>query len=108
MWLACELFYSMINVICCSPIRSMMTVGLRRLFNDEEQHSLWSALVDVPAGWRVVCGEAGSAECLDYAERKRVQPRLPVRPEEVVDKLLHHCIREAFGRNDPVVKQRPD
>jgi uncharacterized protein YbdZ (MbtH family) len=24
------------------------------LVNDEEQHSLWPAFADVPAGWRVV------------------------------------------------------
>jgi uncharacterized protein YbdZ (MbtH family) len=36
------------------------------LVNDEEQHnSLWPAFADVPAGWRVVCGEAERAKCLD-------------------------------------------
>ena len=28
------------------------------LVNDEEQHSLWPTFSDVPAGWRVVYGEA--------------------------------------------------
>ena len=28
------------------------------LINDEEQHSLWPTIADVPAGWRVVFGEA--------------------------------------------------
>ena len=28
------------------------------LVNDEEQHSLWPSFADVPAGWRVVYGEA--------------------------------------------------
>jgi len=36
------------------------------LVNDEDQHSLWPAELDVPAGWRQVFGEAGRAECLDY------------------------------------------
>jgi MbtH protein len=27
------------------------------LVNDEEQHSLWPAFAEVPAGWRVVFGE---------------------------------------------------
>ena len=29
------------------------------LVNDEEQHSLWPTFADIPAGWRVVYGEAG-------------------------------------------------
>lgn len=29
------------------------------LVNDEEQHSLWPAFADVPAGWRVVFGPGG-------------------------------------------------
>jgi uncharacterized protein YbdZ (MbtH family) len=36
------------------------------LINDEEQHSLWPTFCDVPAGWRVVFGEADRAACLDY------------------------------------------
>ncbi|GCD93712.1 MbtH family protein [Embleya hyalina] len=39
------------------------------LVNDEEQHSLWPVFADVPEGWRVVFGEAGRAECLEYVER---------------------------------------
>ena len=39
------------------------------LVNDEEQHSLWPAFADVPAGWRVVYGEADRAACLDYIEQ---------------------------------------
>jgi len=38
------------------------------LVNDEGQHSLWPVLVDVPDGWRVVFGEAGRQECLDFIE----------------------------------------
>ncbi|MDT0616293.1 MbtH family protein [Streptomyces lancefieldiae] len=37
--------------------------------NDEEQHSLWPVFAEVPAGWRVVFGEAGRAECLEYVEQ---------------------------------------
>lgn len=36
--------------------------------NDEEQHSLWPVFAQVPAGWRVVFGEASRAECLEYVE----------------------------------------
>jgi uncharacterized protein YbdZ (MbtH family) len=38
------------------------------LVNDEEQHSLWPAFAEVPAGWRAVFGSAGRQECLDYVE----------------------------------------
>ncbi|KUM75159.1 MbtH family protein [Streptomyces sp. ISL-22] len=38
------------------------------LVNDEEQHSLWPTFAEVPAGWRVVFGEAGRQECLEYIE----------------------------------------
>lgn len=37
--------------------------------NDEDQHSLWPVFTEVPAGWRVVFGEASKAECLEYVER---------------------------------------
>ncbi|MCL6736834.1 MULTISPECIES: MbtH family protein [Streptomyces] len=39
------------------------------LVNDEEQHSLWPTFTQVPAGWRVVFGDAGRQDCLDYIER---------------------------------------
>lgn len=39
------------------------------LVNDEEQHSLWPVFADIPAGWRVVYGEATRAECLDYVDQ---------------------------------------
>jgi MbtH protein len=42
------------------------------LTNDEDQHSLWPALVAVPAGWRVVFGEdtrgTTRVRCLAYVE----------------------------------------
>jgi MbtH protein len=36
------------------------------LANAEDQHSLWPAAVEVPAGWTVVHGPADRAGCLDY------------------------------------------
>ncbi|CPR10721.1 protein MbtH [Mycobacterium bohemicum DSM 44277] len=39
------------------------------LVNDEEQHSLWPAIADVPAGWRVAYGEQSRDRCLEYIER---------------------------------------
>lgn len=38
------------------------------LINVEEQHSLWPAFAEVPAGWRVVFGEASREVCLAYVE----------------------------------------
>jgi glycopeptidolipid biosynthesis protein len=47
------------------------------LINDEQQHSLWPSFADVPAGWRVIYGEASRGECLDYVERNwpDIRPR---------------------------------
>ncbi|OBH96575.1 MbtH family protein [Mycobacterium sp. E2733] len=39
------------------------------LVNGEDQHSLWPSFADIPAGWRVVFGEASRAECLEYVEQ---------------------------------------
>lgn len=39
------------------------------LVNDEDQHSLWPVFADIPAGWRVVHGEASRAASLDYVEK---------------------------------------
>jgi MbtH protein len=38
------------------------------LVNDENQHSLWPADIDVPAGWRVALSESMRQECLAYVE----------------------------------------
>ena len=38
----------------------------RVLINDEGAHSLWPGATEVPAGWTVVHGPAGRAECLRY------------------------------------------
>ncbi|MGW4393667.1 MbtH family protein [Amycolatopsis nivea] len=38
------------------------------LVNDEEQHSLWPARLDVPDGWRTAHGADGRQACLDYIE----------------------------------------
>lgn len=38
------------------------------LVNDEEQHSLWPAHLDVPAGWRSVHGSDTREACLAYVE----------------------------------------
>lgn len=53
------------------------------LANDEEQHSLWPTFAEVPAGWRVVFGEASRADCLDYVERHWPD----IRPKSLRDRL---------------------
>ncbi|BBZ03725.1 protein mbtH [Mycolicibacterium chitae] len=47
------------------------------LVNDEEQHSLWPAFAELPAGWRSVFGEASRADCLAYVEQNwsDIRPR---------------------------------
>ncbi|MFB7216552.1 MbtH family protein [Streptomyces sp. NPDC056255] len=53
------------------------------LVNDEEQHSLWPTFADVPAGWRVVFGEAERQECLDYVEKNWTD----LRPKSLQDAM---------------------
>ncbi|MGE2723947.1 MbtH family protein [Mycolicibacterium pulveris] len=47
------------------------------LVNDEDQHSLWPAFADVPAGWRVVFGASSRADCMTYVEQNwtDIRPR---------------------------------
>ncbi|AJE87381.1 MbtH-like protein [Streptomyces albus] len=40
------------------------------LVNDENQHSLWPAHLDVPGGWRQMFGPAEREECMAYVERE--------------------------------------
>jgi uncharacterized protein YbdZ (MbtH family) len=51
------------------------------LVNDESQHSLWPAFIDVPAGWQVVHGEADRASCLEYVEQNWTD----MRPRSLVE-----------------------
>jgi uncharacterized protein YbdZ (MbtH family) len=53
------------------------------LVNHEEQHSLWPAFADVPAGWEVVYGEADRAACLEYIE----QSWTDIRPKSLRQRL---------------------
>ena len=47
------------------------------LINDEEQYSLWSASIAIPAGWRTTYGPAAKQACLDYVDEvwKDLTPR---------------------------------
>ncbi|ALR14447.1 MbtH family protein [Mycobacteroides saopaulense] len=53
------------------------------LVNDEEQHSLWPAFVDVPAGWRVAFGAADRAACLENIEQHWVD----IRPKSLRERV---------------------
>ena len=53
------------------------------LINDEEQHSLWPTFAEIPAGWRVVYGEAGRAACLEYIEQNWAD----IRPKSLRQRL---------------------
>jgi len=53
------------------------------LVNDEEQHSLWPAFAEVPAGWQVVYGEASRAGCLEHIEENWTD----IRPKSLRDRL---------------------
>ncbi|SBS79759.1 Protein MbtH [uncultured Mycobacterium sp.] len=39
------------------------------LVNDEEQHSLWPAFAEIPAGWRLAFGDANRDECVQFVEQ---------------------------------------
>lgn len=38
------------------------------LVNEENQHSLWPAFADVPAGWAIVHGGDTRRACVDYID----------------------------------------
>jgi len=53
------------------------------LINDEEQHSLWPTFAEVPAGWRVVHGEASRADCVEYVDQNWTD----IRPKSLKERL---------------------
>lgn len=36
------------------------------LINEEGQHSLWPAFLNIPEGWSVIYGEESRKNCLEY------------------------------------------
>jgi uncharacterized protein YbdZ (MbtH family) len=66
------------------------------LVNDEEQHSLWPTFADVPAGWRVVYGEADRDACLDYIEQNWAD----IRPRSLRERLEGGLTSKAAGLGD--------
>lgn len=53
------------------------------LINDEGQYSLWPVFAEVPEGWRIVHGEAGRQECLDFIEENWTD----MRPLSLVEEM---------------------
>ncbi|MFE3203448.1 MbtH family protein [Embleya sp. NPDC055664] len=53
------------------------------LVNDENQHSLWPATLDVPAGWTVTHPEADRQTCLDHVEHTWTD----MRPRTLIDAM---------------------
>jgi MbtH protein len=51
------------------------------LVNDEGQHSLWPATIDVPKGWATAYGESSRAGCLQYVEEHWTD----MRPQSLID-----------------------
>ncbi len=39
------------------------------LINDEGQHSLWPAFIEVPSGWRVIHKDDTRAACLEFINK---------------------------------------
>lgn len=61
------------------------------LVNDEEQHSLWPAVLTVPAGWRAVHGADTRQACLDYVDSHwtDLRPRSARTPHAVTPAAGH-------------------
>ncbi|MFF5128710.1 MbtH family protein [Streptomyces syringium] len=53
------------------------------LVNDENQHSLWPAFAEIPAGWTTVFGQDTRAACLEYVEQNWTD----MRPKSLVEAM---------------------
>ncbi|MGK4580266.1 MbtH family protein [Kitasatospora sp. HPMI-4] len=53
------------------------------LVNQEGQHSLWPAFVEVPAGWEKVHGEDTRQACLEYIEANWTD----MRPKSLIEAM---------------------
>ncbi|CAM5405881.1 MbtH family protein OS=Streptomyces tendae OX=1932 GN=GUR47_35320 PE=4 SV=1 [Streptomyces tendae] len=53
------------------------------LVNDEGQHSLWPAFVEVPAGWRTVLEESSRDAALEYVNTQWTD----MRPKSLADAM---------------------
>jgi MbtH protein len=62
------------------------------LINDEGQHSLWPVFANVPDGWKIIFGEDGRQECLDFIEKNWTD----MRPNS----LIRQMEEDAAARQD--------
>ncbi|WP_433273799.1 MbtH family protein [Actinosynnema sp. CS-041913] len=53
------------------------------LVNEEGQHSLWPAFLEVPEGWAVAHDRDTREACLEYVERNWVD----MRPRSLIDAM---------------------
>lgn len=53
------------------------------LVNDENQHSLWPAFAEIPAGWEVRFGQDSYQACLDYVNETWTD----MRPKSLIDAM---------------------
>ncbi|MBM7054381.1 MULTISPECIES: MbtH family protein [Streptomyces] len=53
------------------------------LVNEENQHSLWPAFAEVPAGWTVAHGEDSRQACLDHINENWTD----MRPKSLADAM---------------------
>ena len=53
------------------------------LVNEEGQHSLWPAFIDVPAGWTIVHASDTRAACLDYVNKNWTD----MRPKSLIKRM---------------------
>jgi MbtH protein len=57
------------------------------LRNEENQHSLWPAFADVPAGWTVAHGPGPREECMTYVRENWTD----LRPRSVAEFVAEHA-----------------
>ncbi len=53
------------------------------LVNEEGQHSLWPAFIDVPKGWTIVHASDTRAACLDYVNKNWTD----MRPNSLIKRM---------------------
>lgn len=53
------------------------------LINHENQHSLWPAWREIPAGWKAIGPRGKRKECLDFVE----QNWRDMRPQSLIDAM---------------------
>jgi MbtH protein len=56
------------------------------LVNAEEQHSLWPAFAEVPAGWTIRYGEDTRQACLEFIEENWTD----MRPKSLIVEMSRH------------------